>query len=136
MRLALLFSGQGGQTAAHWQQVRDGVAGELREALLPVLPGIADQNATVSPEKLAKNKFAQPLIFAQQMLLWGQLQSRLPRPICAAGYSLGEMAACSAAGAFGAVEGVALCTERAAEMGAGAIGYQIVRLNGDIGPIF
>ncbi len=116
MRLALLFSGQGGQTAAHWQQVRDGVAGELREALLPVLPGIADQNATVSPEKLAKNKFAQPLIFAQQMLLWGQLQSRLPRPICAAGYSLGEMAACSAAGAFTPVEGIALCAERAAAM--------------------
>lgn len=122
MRLALLFSGQGGQSAAHWQQVRDGVAGELREALLPVLPDIADQNATVSPEKLAKNKFAQPLIFAQQMLLWGQLQSRLPRPICAAGYSLGEMTACSVAGAFTAVEGVALCAERAMAMDGAAAG--------------
>jgi [acyl-carrier-protein] S-malonyltransferase len=50
------------------------------------------------------------------MLLWGQLQSRLPRPICAAGYSLGEMAACSAAGAFTPIEGVALCAERAAAM--------------------
>ncbi|PKO48249.1 MAG: malonate decarboxylase subunit epsilon [Betaproteobacteria bacterium HGW-Betaproteobacteria-4] len=122
MRLALLFSGQGGQTVGHWQQVQAGVAGELREALAQVLPDIAEPNATVNPEKLAKNKFAQPLIFAQQMLLWSSLQSRLPRPICAAGYSLGEMAACSAAGAFTAVEGVALCAERAAAMDGAAVG--------------
>jgi [acyl-carrier-protein] S-malonyltransferase len=116
MRLALLFSGQGAQTAAHWQQVQAGVSGELRAALAQVLPDILDPNPTVNPEKLAKNKIAQPLIFAQQMLLWSQLQGHLPRPICAAGYSLGEMAACSAAGAFSAVEGVRLCAERAAAM--------------------
>ena len=122
MRLALLFSGQGGQTPAHWQQVQAGVTGEVGEALSKVLPGIADPNATVDPEKLAKNEIAQPLIFAQQMLLWGRLQSHLPRPICAAGYSLGEMAACSAAGAFSAVEGIALCAERAALMDGAAAG--------------
>lgn len=116
MRLALLFSGQGGQNVAHWQQVQAGIEGELGQAIVQAVPGIAEANSTVNPEKLVKNKIAQPLIFAQQMLLWGCLQSRLPRPICAAGYSLGEMAACSAAGAFGAVEGVALCAERAAEM--------------------
>ncbi len=122
MRLALLFSGQGGQTPAHWQQVQACLAGDLGVALVRALPGIADQNATVTPEKLAKNEIAQPLIFAQQMLLWGQLQSRLPRPVCAAGYSLGEMAACSAAGAFTAAEGVALCVERAAAMDGAAPG--------------
>jgi [acyl-carrier-protein] S-malonyltransferase len=116
MRLAILFSGQGGQTVAHWQQVQAGLDGELGQAIVQAVPGIGEQNATVNPKKLAKNKIAQPLIFAQQMLLWRQLQSCLPKPICAAGYSLGEMAACSAAGAFGAVEGVALCAERAAEM--------------------
>ena len=100
MRLALLFSGQGGQTLAHWQQVQAGVDGELGAALLRGLPDIANPNVAVDAEKLAKNSIAQPLIFAQQMLLWGRLQSYLPRPICAAGYSLGEMAACSAAGAF------------------------------------
>lgn len=122
MRLALLFSGQGGQTAAHWQQVQAGVTGELYEVLGQELPGINDPNFTVAPENLAKNRIAQPLIFTQQMLLWGALQSRLPRPICAAGYSLGEMAACSAAGAFSAVEGVALCTKRAAAMDDAAVG--------------
>lgn len=122
MRLALLFSGQGGQTVAHWQQVQAGIDGELGPAILQALPGIAELDSTVNPEKLAKNKIAQPLIFAQQMLLWAQLQSRLPRPICAAGYSLGEMAACSAAGAFTAAEGVAMCAERAAAMDGAAAG--------------
>jgi len=122
MRLALLFSGQGGQTLAHWQQVQAGVDGELGAALLRVLPDIANPNVAVDAEKLAKNSIAQPLIFAQQMLLWGRLQSYLPRPICAAGYSLGEMAACSAAGAFTAVDGVALCGERAAAMDGAAAG--------------
>lgn len=122
MRLALLFSGQGGQTAAHWQQVQAGIDGELGQAIVQAVPGIGERNATVNPEKLAKNKVAQPLIFAQQMLLWGSLQSRLPRPICAAGYSLGEMAACSAAGAFTAAEGIALCAERAAAMDGAAAG--------------
>jgi len=122
MRLALLFSGQGGQNLAHWQQVQAGIDGELGPAILQSVPGIAELNATVNPEKLAKNKIAQPLIFAQQMLLWGSLQNRLPRPICAAGYSLGEMAACSAAGAFTAAEGVVLCAERAAAMDGAAAG--------------
>lgn len=116
MRIALLFSGQGGQTVAHWQQVQAGIDGELGPAIVQAVPSLVEANSTVNPEKLAKNKIAQPLIFAQQMLLWGSLQSRLPRPICAAGYSLGEMAACCAAGAFTPVDGVALCTERAAEM--------------------
>ncbi|MDE2439486.1 MAG: malonate decarboxylase subunit epsilon [Betaproteobacteria bacterium] len=117
MRLAILFSGQGGQTAAHWQQVQAGVDGELRNALGKVLPEITDSMLTVAPEQLAKNPIAQPLIFTQQMLLWEQLRNRLPRPpTCAAGYSLGEMAACSAAGAFTATEGIALCAERAAAM--------------------
>ena len=124
MRLALLFSGQGGQGPAHWQQVQAGADGEFAAALSRLLPGIANGSLTVTPEILAKNKIAQPLIFTQQMLLWGQLQRHLPRPICAAGYSLGEMAACSAAGAFTPVEGVALCAERADLMDGAVVGEQ------------
>jgi len=124
MRLALLFSGQGGQRPEHWQQVQAGATGELRQALRRALPGMADADAAVDPEKLAKNSIAQPLIFAQQMLLWAELQPRLPRPICAAGYSLGEMAACSAAGLFGAAEGLELCVERARLMDGAVSGEQ------------
>jgi [acyl-carrier-protein] S-malonyltransferase len=105
MRLAILFSGQGGQRPEHGQQI----GAELRQALADAAIDIA----AVDPEKLAKNSIAQPFIFAQQMTLWSRLQADLPRPICAAGYSLGEMAACSAAGVFSAVEGLHLCIERA-----------------------
>lgn len=113
MRLALLFSGQGGQGPAHWQQVRAGLAGPLRDALLAALPGIAEDGAAPAPETLARNAIAQPLIFTQQMLLWEQLREKLPRPICVAGYSLGEMAACCVAGVFPAASGLALTVERA-----------------------
>lgn len=124
MRLALLFSGQGGQRPEHWQQVQAGVTDELRQALQRALPGMADANAAVDPEKLAKNSIAHPLIFAQQMLLWAKLQPRLPRPVCAAGYSLGEMAACSAAGLFSAAVGLELCVERARLMDGAVSGEQ------------
>jgi len=124
MRLALLFSGQGGQRPEHWQQVQAGVTGELRQALQRALPGMADANAAVDPEKLAKNSIAQPLIFAQQMLLWAKLQPRVPCPVCAAGYSLGEMAACSAAGLFSTAAGLELCVERARLMDGAVSGEQ------------
>ena len=82
---------------------------DLQQALIDGGIGFA----TVDPENLVKNRIVQPLIFAQQMTLWRQLQAESPRPICAAGYLLGEIAACSAAGAFSAVEGLRLCVERA-----------------------
>jgi [acyl-carrier-protein] S-malonyltransferase len=122
MRLALLFSGQGGQGPAHWQQVRAGLDGPLREALLTALPGIAADGAAPAPETLARNAIAQPLIFAQQMLLWAQLREKLPRPVCVAGYSLGELAACSVAGTFPAATGLALASERARLMDGAAPG--------------
>ncbi len=122
MRLALLFSGQGGQRPEHWQQVRCGVApGPLREALLEALPEI-DGVGELPVEALALNRIAQPLIFAQQMLLWNALRHRLPRPVCAAGYSLGEMAACAAARAVSFEIGVKLCSERARLMDRAVVG--------------
>lgn len=122
MRLALLFSGQGGQGPAHWQQVQAGLGGPLRAALLAALPDIAEEGGAPAPETLARNAIAQPLIFAQQMLLWAQLRDKLPRPVCVAGYSLGEMAACSVAGAFPATTGLALAGERARLMDGAAPG--------------
>jgi [acyl-carrier-protein] S-malonyltransferase len=113
MRLALLFSGQGGQRPEHWQQVAAGADGELRQALLRCLPDMADPDFCPEPEMLVRNAVAQPLIFGQQMLLWSGLQARLPRPVCVAGYSLGEMAACCVAGIFSPAQGVGLAAERA-----------------------
>lgn len=113
MRLALLFSGQGGQGPEHWRQVAAIPDGPLGATLRQVLPGIGDATTVLTPDVLARNRIAQPLIFALQMLWWGELQGRLPRPVCAAGYSLGELAACAAAGVFTASEGLPLAAERA-----------------------
>lgn len=113
MRLALLFSGQGGQRPEHWAQLAAGADGELRAALLACLPELADADYQPEAEWLALNRVAQPLIFAQQMRLWSALRERLPRPVGVAGYSLGELAACCAAGVFTPAAGVALAAERA-----------------------
>ena len=122
MRLALLFSGQGGQRPEHWQQVAAGADGELRQALLRCLPDLDNPDFCPEPDMLARNVVAQPLIFGQQMLLWSALQARLPRPVCVAGYSLGEMAACRVAGVFSPVQGVGLAAERAQLMDSAAGG--------------
>ncbi|HEX6735874.1 MAG TPA: malonate decarboxylase subunit epsilon [Azonexus sp.] len=122
MRLALLFSGQGGLRPEHWLQVADGLDAAWRPAAARALPGLAASEPPPGPEALARNGLAQPLIFAQQMLLWRQLQPCLPRPVCAAGYSLGELAACCAAGAFDAETGLGLAAERAALMDDAAAG--------------
>lgn len=131
MRLAILFSGQGGQRPEHWQQVAAQAEGELRRALLACLPALAEPDYLADAETLARNQVAQPLIFAQQMLLWTALQPRLPRPVCVAGYSLGELAACSAAGVFDPLAGVGFAAERARLMDAAAGGAMLAVLGLD-----
>lgn len=110
MRLAILFSGQGSQQPEHLRRLKAEADAELAVALAEAIPEVWSGNPD-DPAPLARNHVAQPLIFGYQMMLWRQLQ--LPRPICVAGYSLGEMAACCAAGAFPATAGVALCARRA-----------------------
>lgn len=121
MRLALLFSGQGHKRPEHWQQV--GLARERWQgALSAIVPNIDDPEAGNDPETLSRNVIAQPLIFAQQMMLWEQLRDALPRPAVAAGYSLGEMAACCAGGVFAPDVGLRLCLQRAQAMDAAVQG--------------
>ncbi len=102
MRLAILFSGQGSQQPEHLQRLKVEADAELAAALAEAIPEVWSGNSD-DPAPLVRNDVAQPLIFGYQMMLWRQLQ--LPRPICVAGYSLGEMAACCAAGGFPAAAG-------------------------------
>lgn len=112
MRLAILFSGQGNQRAEHFARLRATAPAGLRPALAAHLPEVW-QAAAPADGALAANRVAQPLIFGLQMTLWAELQAELPCPVCVAGYSLGEMAACAAAGVFTASEGIGLCRQRA-----------------------
>ena len=84
MRLALLFSGQGGQGPQHLVRVARQAPAALRPALELALPFL-DEASEIPAERLQENRYAQPLIFALQMTFWEQLRTRLPRPICAAG---------------------------------------------------
>lgn len=115
MRLALVFSGQGGQRPEHLARLRREAPADLAPALARSF-GELWQADPADGDALAANRIAQPLIFGLQMTLWARLKPLLPRPVCAAGYSLGEMAAATAAGAFSAPAGVGLCAERAALM--------------------
>lgn len=117
MRLALLFSGQGQQTPNHLHILQSGATAQSDALLASLLPGIW-RNAGVGGKTLQDNHIAQPFIFAFQMQYWQRLEPLLPRPICAAGYSLGELAACAAAGIFDFKQGTTLATQRAACMDA------------------
>ena len=112
MRIAILFSGQGGQQPEHLERLKAEADPELAAALALAVPELWQGGGAA----LSCNRLAQPLIFGYQMMLWRQLQ--IPKPICVAGYSLGEMTACCVAGAFPAKAGVALCAERARLMDA------------------
>ena len=111
-RLAVLFSGQGGQQPETLQRLKAEAEGELASVLAATIPELW-QESSDSSLQIYRNRLAQPLIFGYQMTLWRQLQPLLPRPVAVAGYSLGEMAACCAAGAFPASAGVPLCALRA-----------------------
>jgi len=83
VRLVVLFSGQGGQTAEHLSELR---ADADTRARLPALDALRDND-------LASNVTAQVVISALQALRWRRLAPRLPRPLLFAGYSLGELSA-------------------------------------------
>jgi [acyl-carrier-protein] S-malonyltransferase len=117
MRLALLMSGQGRQQPEHWAQLQAQADPALAQVLAAVL-GPVWHEPHPSLETLQTNAVAQPLIFGWQMHLWAQLQGLLPTPICVAGYSVGEMAACAMAGGFNVLDGTSLCAQRAALMDA------------------
>lgn len=131
MRLAILFSGQGNQRPEHWQQIAADAQGDLRAALLERLPSLADQAFVPDAGFLAANAVAQPLIVGLQLSLWSALCERLPRPVCVAGYSLGELSACAAAGVMTPAAAVALAGVRARLMDAAATGGMLAVLGLD-----
>lgn len=102
MRLAVLFSGQGGQTDAHLDELR---ADAGMQALLPA-------SATEGSD-LARNSAAQALISALHALRWQRLSPHLPKPILLAGYSLGELSTFALARGMPTPDWLALAQRRA-----------------------
>jgi [acyl-carrier-protein] S-malonyltransferase len=114
MSYALLFSGQGTQHAGMlpWLADDDNRVGEMRARL-----GIDDWRRSLEdPEWSARNANAQVLLTSLALAAWGQLAKLVAAPEAIAGYSVGELAAFSAAGVYDGAAATTLAPLRAAAM--------------------
>lgn len=96
MSIAVVFSGQGSQhpDMLPWLDERAPLLAACHDLL-----GIADwRTALADPAWARANRPAQVVITATALTAWSQLAEALPPLVGIAGYSVGELAACSAAG--------------------------------------
>jgi len=118
MSVALLFPGQGTQHAGMLPWLDD--RGEAR----PVLAHMADMLGADWRARLddaawsQSNAVAQVLLTGASVAAWRVLAPGLPRVVAVAGYSVGELASCVAAGLLEPADALALAGRRAAAMDA------------------
>lgn len=113
MSFALLFSGQGTQHPAMLPWLADD--GFVRDMCARL--GVDDWRAALAdPAWAERNDNAQTLLTGLALAAWSQLAPMVPAPGAIAGYSVGELAAFSAAGAIDPATAAALATQRAEAM--------------------
>jgi len=112
MSLALLFPGQGAQ---HPQMLPWLEAQPALQALARHL-GTDWRDRLGDPAWLHTNRVAQLLLTGVSIAAWQSLAAHLPHPAVMAGYSVGELAAFSSAGAFDAGTALDLAATRAQAM--------------------
>ncbi len=113
MAYALVFSGQGGQHPDMLPWLAEDALTRSVAARL----GVADWRAALHDTGWAnRNANAQCLLTGLALAAWAQLAPHLPPPAAIAGYSVGELAAFSAAGVFDATTALDLAAARAAAM--------------------
>ena len=114
--LALLFPGQGSQHPDMLPWL------EQEPEAQPVLAQMArilgkDWRSRLGDREWATcNRIAQPLLIGLELAAWSSLVGKLPPPATLAGYSVGELAAFCAAGAFDRSTALDLAERRAAAM--------------------
>jgi len=113
MSFALIFSGQGMQHPAMLPWLHDDtIVRGMRRRL-----GTPDWRAALADSAWAeRNANAQTLLTGVALSAWHQIAPLLPPPIAIAGYSVGELAAFSAAGVFDAEAALDLAHRRAEAM--------------------
>ncbi|CAN7740659.1 ACP S-malonyltransferase [Variovorax paradoxus] len=113
MSFALLFSGQGNQHSAMLPWLADDA---LVHGMCAQL-GVDDwRRALADPHWAERNDNAQTLLTGLALAAWAQLGPMVSPPAAVAGYSVGELAAFSAAGVIDAGAAAALAPQRAAAM--------------------
>ena len=118
MSVALLFPGQGTQHAAMlpWLEAEDAARPAL-ERMAELLGGA--WRARLSDTAWSQsNAVAQLLVTGVSVAAWTALAPALPRVVAIAGYSVGELAACVAAGMIAGDDAMRLAVRRAAAMDA------------------
>ncbi|MFV0245469.1 MAG: ACP S-malonyltransferase [Qingshengfaniella sp.] len=116
MGLAVIFPGQGSQTAAMFAPFAGTAAGGVLDQVLHLTGLVLDQQGHLPAEAIFANRHAQPLAVAHGVGLWTVLAPLLPRPAAILGYSVGEISAAHAAGALSAEAAPALAVDRAGLM--------------------
>jgi len=115
MSFALLFSGQGNQHPAMlpWM-ADDAIVQDMRTRL-----GVEDwRRAMADPDWAERNDNAQTLLTGLALAAWNQLAPLVASPAAIAGYSVGELAAFSAAGVVDSHSTIELAQRRAEAMDA------------------
>ncbi|MBT2336371.1 acyltransferase domain-containing protein [Variovorax paradoxus] len=116
MSFALLFSGQGSQHPAMLPWIADDgdIVRDMRARL-----GVEDwRGALAKPSWAERNANAQTLLMGLALAAWKELAPLVGPPSAIAGYSVGELAAFSAAGAIDPKSAMALAQRRAEAMDA------------------
>lgn len=120
--VAFLFAGQGAQHPAMGVDLIEAspAAAEVFAIADEVRPGTSEQCRSASKEELSQTENTQPCVFVHDLAAAAALRERGVVPAACAGFSLGEVAALTFAGAFDARAGFELVCERAALMATAA----------------
>jgi [acyl-carrier-protein] S-malonyltransferase len=114
-RIALLCSGQAGQHAGMFDLVRsDPLAAQLlHDWPLEEVCGSPLRKILSDEQLMFSNVVAQPLVIAAALATWQAIRDMVPRPALVAGYSVGELASWSVAGALPPEQTIRLAATRA-----------------------
>ena len=114
--VAFLFAGQGAQHPAMGVDLIETspAAAEVFAIADEVRPGTSEQCRSASKEELSQTENTQPCVFVHDLAAAAALRERGVVPAACAGFSLGEVAALTFAGAFDTRAGFELVCERAA----------------------
>lgn len=120
--VAFLFAGQGAQHPAMGVDIIEvsPAAAEVFAIADEVRPGTSEQCRSAFKEELSQTENTQPCVFVHDLAAAVALRERGVVPAACAGFSLGEVAALTFAGAFDTRTGFELVCERAALMAAAA----------------
>ena len=116
MTLALLFPGQGTQhpSMLAWLESEPAARPVLQQ--MAAILGADWRTRSSDPGWSQTNAIAQPLVTGVSLSAWAALAPGLPRVVAAAGYSVGELAACVAAGLLETGDALGLAGRRAGVM--------------------